>query len=142
MTTARRPAATSGRAIPTRPAGDPRGRITQATLVRYQQLVDQEQTLRNEREALRQELLARLGAGAALEAGPLTADVQECTVRALSQAKLLPLLGASGLAALLDRIEPTLQRKLMVRTARGLPAVRRPDGRSAAHGWDAGFVDW
>jgi hypothetical protein len=64
--------------------------------------------------ALRDELLARLDAGAWVEPGPLAARVECVARRALSVKALTPVLGVEQVRQLQEAVGPTLCRHLLV----------------------------
>lgn len=88
--------------------------ITQERLRRYFEL----RSLEDDRERLRQELVADLTAGATVEPGELTAELRDTLRRPLPQPKLREILGDEGVDWMLEQVEPVTQRSLHVRLAR------------------------
>jgi hypothetical protein len=84
--------------------------VTQRELALFQELSEQ---ARRHRE-LRDELLARLAAGAMVEPGPLAARVEHSARRVLSAKALTPLLGEGRVRQLQEEVGPTLYRHLLV----------------------------
>jgi hypothetical protein len=84
--------------------------VTQRELALYLEACAQA----NRHHALREELLALLGAGAWVEPGPLAVRVERVPHRVLSAKSLTPLLGEERVRQLQDEVEPTLYRHLVV----------------------------
>ena len=82
----------------------------QAELQRYKQLQDYEK----EKKELRESLLERLENGAAVEPGALMLNVQEVQTRRVTQNSLKQLLGDQAATALIERMELSMQRRLIL----------------------------
>ena len=91
--------------------------VTQAELEQYRELTETLKDLKECREGVRRELLARLSAGARVEPGLLSAEAVSVSIRTLSREKLTTLVGSEVVAGYLEQIEPTVTRRLYVRDA-------------------------
>jgi hypothetical protein len=84
--------------------------VAQRELGLYLELSEQARRHR----ALRDELLARLEAGASVEPGPLAARVEQFSRRVLSAKALTPLLGEDRVRQLQEEVERSVCRHLVV----------------------------
>ena len=84
--------------------------VTQAMLEEYQGLIEAS----TRRAALRQQIMERLDAGAAVESGPLTALIHEHADHRFTYKNLVVLLGEARVAELKLQVEPTVSRQLIV----------------------------
>jgi hypothetical protein len=89
--------------------------VTQRELALFLELSEQARRHR----VLRDELLARLDAGAMVEPGPLVAQVEHSARRVLSAKALTPLLGEGRARQLQEEVGPALCRHLLVAGAPG-----------------------
>jgi hypothetical protein len=88
--------------------------ITQAMLTEYLNAFDKERKIRSARQAMRDQLLAMLCNGAAVEFGTASAKLVEYTSVTFSKAKLLQALGPKRFESLRSKVEPTVRKQLRV----------------------------
>ncbi|MEI8371658.1 MAG: hypothetical protein WCJ35_02370 [Planctomycetota bacterium] len=88
--------------------------IPQALLEKYKHLFEQEKKYKVQRDALRDQLIALLRHGAAVEHGVLTARLLECSSISLSKAKVIEAFGQARYDQIRSKIQPTIQVQLRV----------------------------
>jgi hypothetical protein len=84
--------------------------ISQQLLAEYQELKQQERR----RKQLRSSIVAMLDLGAGIEPGDFTVRIEEGKSRRLNRRTLTAHLGEEAVEILLEEIEPTVQRRLLV----------------------------
>jgi hypothetical protein len=114
-------------------------KISQEMLDKYRQLHALEKKYRVQREALRDQLITLLRAGAVVEHGALDATLQECSSMTLSKKTVVAAFGVERYEWLRARIKPTIQTQLRV--------MERDGGASQkAHekevGWSKKSSEW
>ncbi|MBM4073195.1 MAG: hypothetical protein FJ271_30370 [Planctomycetes bacterium] len=80
--------------------------VSQAVLERLQALKDDKQRLETEYNALRDQVVASLSAGAGVQAGRLKAHVRRSMQRRLTATNLTPVLGQAKVEQLQQLVEP------------------------------------
>lgn len=93
--------------------------ISQAALQKYQQIHELEKKCRVQREAMRDQMIALLRAGAAVETGELDATLVEYASTTFSRAKLIEAIGVARFELLKAKITPTPQVQLKVKKRAG-----------------------
>jgi hypothetical protein len=99
-----------------------RPQITQAMLAEFDEL----RRLDQRKQELRDELLSLLDAGAEIQPGPLSVEVQEYESKTLSFAKLCAIGGEEWAEDIRQRIEPSVSRRLIISSEGGTAYGSRP----------------